>query len=43
MTYSKPEVNVLGNANALIANPTDKPGQPGDGADFNAPAYDLDE
>lgn len=44
MTYTKPTIEVLGNAKVLIANPTEKPGAAGDpDGTFNAPAYDLDE
>ena len=45
MNYSKPEVEVLGNAKALIetSNPKAKPSAPGDGTQTAGPAYDLDE
>ena len=44
MTYTKPAVEVLGNASALIETINGKPGNPGEPVgSFNAPAYDLDE
>ncbi len=46
MKYSKPEVEVLGNASALIENHTSKPGSSSDNdgsGNTAASAYDLDE
>jgi hypothetical protein len=45
MTYSKPEVRVLGSACALIEHVGGKIGVPSDLSDtlHNVPAYDLDE
>ena len=42
MTYTKPEVNALGNASALIERVPKKSTQFGDDG-MDAPAYDLDE
>jgi hypothetical protein len=43
MTYTKPEVAVLGNASNLI-EALSKTGTPSDGSPYFAnPAYDLDE
>jgi len=46
MTYTKPTIEVLGEAEAVIANQSSKAGSPFDGqSPINAvgPAYDLDE
>lgn len=46
MTYRKPEVDVLGNAVAVITDQLSKSGNPFDGQspiDAVGPAYDLDE
>jgi hypothetical protein len=42
MTYTKSEVNALGNASALIERVPKKSTQFGDDG-MDAPAYDLDE
>jgi hypothetical protein len=42
MTYTKPEVSLLGNACALIERIPQKANQLGDDG-HDAPAYDLDE
>ena len=45
MTYTKPEVNILGDACSLIETVHQKPISRKDGSEtfLNAPAYDLDE
>lgn len=45
MTYSKPEVAVVGNASAVIEIVSQKAGAPQDsvGNHLTGPAYDLDE
>ena len=43
MTYTKPEVALLGDANRVIENTQLKTGARGDGSQIVDPAYDLDE
>jgi hypothetical protein len=43
MTYTKPEVTLLGNASELIESLANKASTDTDGGINNVPAYDLDE
>ena len=43
MTYTKPDVSILGNARSVIESQQSKTTQHNDGGVFANPAYDLDE
>jgi hypothetical protein len=43
MTYTKPEVSILGNANSVIESQINKTTNHFDGGVYANPAYDLDE